>query len=288
MSTKKSLKVLVGLDLSGMDYYLIKYLNILDRILNIEQVSFLHNIKLGEIPKDFSIPDQLQAIQEKIEQKIKDQVNDSAPKYDYNIKVTSESYSVIAFDRSSIKKDFDLLILGNKQNLEGNGSLAQQLVGIFPAAILLVPETYRISIHKIMEAIDFSKYTPPIMEWAARFKGEIEEEKINHHAVHILKFYWDFYPARKVREIEDAIQRDTARKRAKWKESYAEFGDIDIVPAEDRSISTALLQYADKKRAGIMILGVLGSFGIKRLFMGSVANRLFGRATNTCLLFVRR
>lgn len=288
MTHPKPTTLLVGLDLSEMDYYLIRYLNQLEQHLKLEKVIFFHNIKLGELPDGFVLPKRLEMVQAKINEKIRVQVEKSGPKYNFETIVTAESYSASAFFDFIKKQPVDLLVMGNKQNLEGNGSLPRKLLGMVPPSVLMVPETYRAPITGLLEAIDFSKYTPAIMDWAARFTSNNNGDPIRHSAVHISKSFWEeHYPSQRMEKMEEATQAYTQRKKAKWEERYATFGTMEIVQAQGRSISTALLQYADKKRANILLLGVLGSYGIREIFIGSVANRLLGRMTNTCLLFVK-
>lgn len=287
MADNKALTVLVGLDLSEMDYFLIKYMKLLHQTLSIEKVTFFHNIKLGELPNDFVLPERLKVIQDKIKTKLDNKVKEQNPDFPYDSVVTTESYSASAFSSYFRRNPVDLLVMGNKQNLEGNGALPRQLLGLVPSSVLMVPETYSDPINTVMEAIDFSKYTPSIMKWARLFQSKPEVE-IRHSPIHVTKFYWEEYlPSSRVSRMEKAVEKNTEQKKLKWEQEYPDFNSIEIIPAEDRSISTTLLQYADRKRAGIMILGVLGSFGIREIFIGSVANRLLGRATNTCLLFVK-
>lgn len=287
MTANKPLNILVGFDLSEMDDFLIQYINTLNQILNIEKVTFLHNLKLGELPKELILPEKLQLIQEKIHRKITGQITSGGALYSFDIKITLENYSEIAFDYIAKNNHFDLLILGNKQQLEGNGALAHKLVRLFPAAILLVPETFKVPVETIINAIDFSKYTVPIMDWAAKFKNNSKGQKIKHSAVHISKYHWGFYPSMTTKEIEKTTKEDILNKKTKWDRQYSTYADIEIIAAEDKSVSAALLQYADSKKANLMILGVKGVSKIKELFMGSVANYLFERPTNTCLLFVK-
>ncbi|MEK6452256.1 MULTISPECIES: universal stress protein [Myroides] len=287
MTINKPLNVIVGIDLSEMDHYLIEYTQVLDHILNIDKVTFLHNLKLGELPKELLLPERIELIQSKIVQRVTKQIEESGATYAFEVLVKLESYSEIAFINISKKQQFDMLILGNKQELEGNGALAQKLIRILPSATLLVPETYHVPITNIIDAIDFSKYTTPIMTWADRFKNNSKGQKIQHSAIHISKLYWGFYSSMTNKEIDKISREDITEKKQKWDKKYANYSDIEIVPAEDKSISTALLQYARRQKADLMILGVKGSTGIKEIFMGSVANHLFHKATSTCLLFVK-
>lgn len=287
MSIDKKLQVLVGLDLSEMDQHLLHYLQILDQILNIEKVHFIHNLKMGELPKELLVPEKIAFITNKIKDRLEQQIRESQAIYRFEIEVKLERYSELAFMQSCQNNSYDLLILGNKQELEGNGGLAQKLVRILPCPTLLVPETFKTPMTTIIDAIDFSKYTASIMNWADRFKNNSKGQEINHSAVYISKFNWGFLPSMTNQDIRKATLADIDKKQKTWNEKYSNYSKIEIEPAAERSIATSLLQYANKHQANMLILGVKGATGITDIFMGSVANDLIQRPTNTCLLFVK-
>lgn len=287
METNKALNILVGLDLSEMDHYLIQYAKILDHILNVEQITFIHNLKLGELPKELIQKDQLALIQKRITKRVEEQISATEISYKYEIIITVENYSEIAFASISKQKNYDLLVLGNKQQLTGNGALANKLVRLLPSATLLVPETFHIPIETVIDAIDFSRYTNAIMLWADRFKNNSKGQRIKHSAVHISKSYWSYLPMMTDKELDKISREDIKEKEGKWNKQYAQYTDINIVPAKNQNVAAALIQYAKTKKADLMILGVKGSAGIKDIILGSVANHVLHRPTDTCLLFVK-
>lgn len=288
MDKNRKLDIVVGLDLSTMDQYLLQYMQVLDQILEINKVTYIHNLKLGELPKELLQPDRIALIKEKIKNKLTQYFIEAGVNYDFEILVTVEGYTELAFMNLSKKLSYDLLVLGNKQELEGTGALADKLVRIFPSAILLVPDTYKVPITTIIDAIDFSKYTVDIMTWADRFKNNSKGQKIEHSAVHISKSYMGFYPTMTNKELEKVTREDIKEKQDKWNKRYATYSDIDIVPAGERNISASLIEYARSKDADFLILGVKGTTGFKEIFLGSVANHLLHRPTRTCLLFVKQ
>jgi len=287
METNKALNILIGIDLSEMDQYLIQYAKILDHILNVEHVTFIHNLKLGELPKELIQKDQLNLIQKRIKDRIEQQIALTEIGYTYEILVTLENYSEIAFSNLTKNRNYDLLVLGNKQKLVGNGALTNKLIRLLPSATLLVPETFNIPIETVIDAIDFSRYTNAIMQWADRFKNNSKGQRIKHSAVHISKSYWSYLPMMTEKELNKISLEEVKEKEEKWNKQYANYTDIDIVPAKNQNVAAALIQYAKNKKADLLILGVKGSAGIKDIILGSVANHVLHRPTDTCLLFVK-
>lgn len=286
MATDKPLNILVGLDLSDMDSCLLNYVKSLHEVCNIEKVTFLHNIKLGHLPKEYLSSDQLQKIKSKIDKKVKRRLEEAETPYPMEVKVTTDRFSETSFEDISKNNQFDLLVLGNKQKLRGNGALPYKLVRLFPSSILLVPETCSLAIKKIAGAITFSKYTQSILDWANRFDTREKEADIEYLPVNVSKLF--YYPIMGKREVEKATQKDIESKKKQWSKEYKDYGELEVVPAADKSVTTVLLDYADKNKVDLMVLGVKSNSKIRELFIGSVANELIVRATNTCLVLVKR
>ncbi|MGL4583958.1 MAG: universal stress protein, partial [Flavobacterium sp.] len=119
MDKNRKLDIVVGLDLSTMDQYLLQYMQVLDQILEINKVTYIHNLKLGELPKELLQPDRIALIKEKIKNKLTQYFIEAGVNYDFEILVTVEGYTELAFMNLSKKLSYDLLVLGNKQELEG-------------------------------------------------------------------------------------------------------------------------------------------------------------------------
>lgn len=281
----KSLNILVGLDLSKMDPYLIDYMQVLDQIFNIEKVVFMHNIKLSELPNDLVSKDRLPMIQKRISTRLDEQIRQRNFIFPYEVRVTNKNLSEIAFVKEGKAKNYDLLILGNKQKLQGNGALAYKLLRLFPCPVLLIPETFRKPIQTVISAITFSRYTHEVINWGERFQSKDPQTKIENCFVNISKIY--HYPLMGAKEAEKAVQEDVLRKQKKWKNDFGNFGEIEVIPSGEKSVPTALLSYAEKHQADVLVLGIKSNSIIRDLMVGSVANEIFTRASDVALLFVK-
>ncbi len=285
MLEKKPFKILVGLDLSQMDMHLVEYLHTLDRLFEIESVTFLHNIKLGELSRELLSSGVLKKIYAKIKTDLQNSVERAGLTFPYRVEVQMESLSETAFEQVYRKDKYDLLILGRKQKLNGNGALAYKLVRLFPGATLFVPETFRTPIRVVVEAITFSRYTRSILGWGTWFRQNQRVSGIKHWAVHVSKpFYTPFMGTR---EMEQVIQMDINKKKEKWQSLAVGSEDLEIISAQDQNISSTIQKYLSQKKADVLILGVKSNSKIRELFMGSVANELLQYPSNVCLLFVK-
>ncbi|MBB2148148.1 universal stress protein [Pedobacter gandavensis] len=288
MASTPNIKVLAGLDLSEMDQPLIKYLKLLSELLPLNKVTFFHNIKQSELPESFKSPEQLNTIANTIKKKLEATIpallGDQLP---YDIEVSFEDYTELSFSKMAKKKQINLAVLGNKQNLEGNGGLAHKLIRMLPFETLLVPETYNPAPKKIIEAIDFSKYTPTVMQWGKLIKNHHQQADLTFEPINISKLSWKFFPGLSNAEIRKNTQEDIKMKSEKWAKLYPNANPLKVVPAEDKNIASALIQYVKKEKADLLIMGVQGVTSVTTLFMGSVANEVLYLESNACLLFVK-
>lgn len=285
MLENKPFKILVGLDLSEMDPYLIEYMHTIDQLFRIEKVIFLHNIKLGDLSRDLLSSHALAEIQQKVGGRMQKMVKKAGLSFSFEIVVKTEQLSEIAFEQVYKNNNYDLLIVGKKQELEGNGALSHKLVRLFPGATLFVPETYRAPVKTVVEAITFSRYTKSILGWGTWFRQNQKDQDIKHWAVHISKPFYT--PLMTGKEAEKTIQLDIKRKKEKWEELSVSTEELEVISAGEKSVSSTLLKYIEDKKTDVLIIGVKSNSKIRELFMGSVANELLLRSTNTCLLFVK-
>lgn len=285
MLKKKPFKILVGLDLSEMDVYLLEYMHTLDRLFEIESVTFLHNIKLGELSIELLSSGVLKKIYAKIKTDLQNSVERVGLTFSYRVEVQMESLSEKAFEQVYRKDKYDLLVVGRKQKLSGNGALAYKLVRLFPGATMFVPETFRTPIKVVVEAITFSKYTKSILGWGTWFRQNQKVSGIAHWAVHVSKPF--YAPFMGTLEREQVIQMDIEKKREKWQSLAVGSEEFEIISAQDQNISSTIQAYLSHKKADVLILGVKSNSKIRELFMGSVANELLQHPSNVCLLFVK-
>ncbi|WGQ10917.1 universal stress protein [Pedobacter gandavensis] len=288
MAFTPKINVIAGLDLSEMDQSLIQYLQLLTELLPLNKVTFFHNIKQSELPESFKSLDQLNTIANTLKKKLSTTIpallGDQLP---YDVEVSFEDYTELAFQKMARKKQSNLAVLGNKQHLEGNGGLAHKLIRMLPFETLLVPETYNPKPRKVIEAIDFSKYTAKVMQWGGLIKKHSQLPELTFQPVNISKLSWKFFPGLSNAEIRKNTQEDLKLKSEKWAKLYPTATPLKVIPAEDKNIASALMYHVKKEGADVLIMGVQGVTSLTTLFMGSVANEVLYLESDACLLFVK-
>ncbi|PSL42878.1 nucleotide-binding universal stress UspA family protein [Chitinophaga niastensis] len=289
MNTAPKLNLLAGLDLSDMDAILINYIRLLEQWLPPAHITFLHNIKLSELPQELKAPVQLLKIAGSIEKKLNQLITATyTPSGSFTVIVTAEEFSELAFTAVLKKTGSELVLLGNKQDLEGSGGLNQQLIRMLPAAVLLVPETCRSMPSHILQAIDFSRHTQSILQWGQQINAFAPHGTILRLTpVYVSKMSYHFFPILSDEEVAASLKKEDADNLKKWRALFPGHGSLQLIHAHEKSIAATLLQYAINVHADVIILGVKGTASLTNLFMGSVANEMVQRETEVCLLLVK-
>src|SRR5690606_39158711 len=121
-------KAMIGLDLTEMDDILIKKTAIFIKFLGIQKCYFLHVAKNLEIPQN--ILDQYPNLTSAADESIEAVFQSKLKEYNFPEEIETEvfveegGHPLDTFLRWAKIKDVDLVIMGRKDNLSGNGVLA--------------------------------------------------------------------------------------------------------------------------------------------------------------------
>ncbi|QNL51733.1 universal stress protein [Olivibacter sp. SDN3] len=289
MEPAKSIRLLMGLDLSEMDAALIDYLSVARKLYPIAHITFLHNVKVSELPEELRSPEMLEKIKASVSKKLSALISKGyLIEEPYQITVTTSSFSETAFLDISKRISPHLVLLGNKQEHEGSGGLPQKLIRMLPCATLLVPETFDHSPKKIIGAIDFSKYSQIVGRIGQQLLHHNQQEQLTFEPIHIAKISWQFFPGPSEKEIKKILKEETQAKQKKWAKAHPDLPPLTVVDAQEKNIASTIIQYAERSGAATLILGVKGASSLTGLFMGSVANELIQRSTHLSILLVKQ
>jgi len=278
---------LVGLDLSEMDDHLLRYLVESPTVFAFKELIFLHNIKIEELPEEYQSVASLEKIASGIKRKITQAIERVLPpEWKIKIVVTMENFSELAFLQQAKQNQVNLLMLGNKQDLDGNGGLPQKLVRMIPdAATLLIPETFNPEGRQLLGAIDFSKYSQSVNRVGQAL--ELLDQRLQYVPVHVVKVSWPLFVGLNNQLLAESLAEEILVKESRWAKKYPAFPPLSILKARDKNIASVLLQQAKQTNSKMIILGVKGATSLTGLFLGGVANELIQRPTNCCVLFIK-
>lgn len=283
------INVLVAMDMSPMDEALIRYIGVARKIYPNATFTFLHNIKMTELPPEFKSPEKLEKISESIQERIHEMIREAGTvPQGYKVEVSSSNYTETAFLKASKRIGAHLAIVGNKQSLAGGGGMAGKLIRMWQIATLMVPETFNEQPQKIIQAIDFSKYTPTIQRVSQQIIHNNQYAINKIEPVYVSKVTWQFFPGPGEKEIRKIIEDDTKVKKARWKKENPDSEPLTVLSGTEKSIAVILTDYINQNKVDLVILGVLGVSSLTGLFLGSVSNELINQEIDACILLVKR
>ncbi|MGQ7870202.1 universal stress protein [Sunxiuqinia sp. sy24] len=153
--------ILVCMDLTEMDDFLINYASYLVEQTNAQKIYFLHLLQRYDLPREIlsEFPDLKQPISKIIQEELEEKLASSFP---HSEEIITEvvvlegikSDSLLQFTRD---KKINLTLFGKKVGYFGRGALARRIMPLTPSSVILASETALPKIDNILVRIDFSK-----------------------------------------------------------------------------------------------------------------------------------
>ncbi len=288
INLENELKLMVALDLTEMDPILLEYVSFLCSVWNIEHLYFTHNIKqykLYDLYDEFteegiSVED---IVDRGLQKTIDKHYTASVP---HTVLITSDDYTESILDHLSEEYKIDIMILGNKDELQGTGALNQKLVRMLDANVLLVPEESKQEMKKVLVPTDFSaasaKCFPVANSLVERSGGNIE-------ALHVYNIPSFFFPYINTEKAIDKAKIHLSEKVKQFRKKYKLSAELPFryIDRKDISVVEAIEMHAEKGNFDIVVVSARGGNNITTLFVGSVTNDLLIRNRSMPLLVVR-
>ncbi|TDU40458.1 nucleotide-binding universal stress UspA family protein [Gelidibacter sediminis] len=285
---ENELNLMVALDLTAMDPILLKYVSFLCKVWNVEHLYFTHNIKqykLYDLYDDFleegiTVED---IVDRGLQKSIDEHYTASVP---YTLIITSDDYTESILTHLAKEYKIDIMVTGNKDELQGTGALSQKLVRMLDANVLLVPEEARHGMDQVLIPTDFSSASAKCFEVAdslvARSGGKVE-------ALHVYNIPSFFFPYINTEKAIDKTKLHLKEKVIQFRRKYKLREDIPFKYIDRRSLSVveAIEMHAEKGDFDIMVTAARGANNITSLFVGSVTNDLLIRNRKMPLLVIR-
>lgn len=271
-------KVMVGLDLTEMDDILIKKVVALSKFLGIEKCYFVHVAKNLEIPQEILAlyPDLISPTDESIEAMIHNKLKEHSFPKDIEVEsfVEEGSHPLDTFLRWAKLKDADLIVMGRKEDLPGNGVLADGVAKKAPCSILLLQEKRPVKLpKKILILTDFSSHNHMIYEFSERVASTAGAELI---PLHVYEVPTGYSKTGKTYEEFSEIMKENARKDFKKFVSKHEKTDLEceLLLNDGRNIGIQITEFAKKAEADVILLGSRGRTASAAILLGSTAEKL--------------
>ena len=179
--------------------------------------------------------------------------------------------------------NFDLIVTGKKgMSLLGRafvGSVTARVIGYSRQDVLVVPDGAKIAWKKLLVATDGSVYSEAaaqrVIEISRQYHGTLKALSVVDVTVEFMIRAQEVYESllAKAKEFTDVIKK---------KALLAGIEADSIV--RDGEVYKVIIDVAKEYQADMIVMGSLGRTGIKRLLMGSTAERVLGNASYPVLI----
>ncbi|EGV44912.2 universal stress protein [Bizionia argentinensis JUB59] len=285
---ENELRLMVALDLTEMDAILLGYVSFLCKVWNIEHLYFTHNIKqykLYDLYDEFleegiTVED---IVDRGLQKTIDKNYTAAVP---HTVLITSDDYTESILSHMADEYRIDVMVTGNKDELQGTGALSQKLVRMLDAHVLLVPEEAKHSMDNVLVPTDFSSASSKCFGVAdslvERSGGKIEAL----HVYNIPSFFFPYINTEKaigktILHLKEKVKQ--FRKKYKLPEQL----QFRYTDRENLSVVEAIVLHAKKGKFDIIVSSAIGGNNITSLFVGSVTNDLLISNIKVPLLVIR-
>lgn len=283
-----NLKLMIALDLTKMDAILLEYVSFLCTVWNIEHLYFVHNIKQYKI---YDIYDELLEEGITMEDIVERGINSTIEKHytasvAFSVVITSDNYTESMLSHLADKYKIDIMLTGNKNELQGTGALSQKLVRMLNTNVLLVPEEAKHKIENVLVPTDFSTASTKCFTAAnslvERSGGKIE-------ALHVYNIPSFFFPYINTEKAIDKTEGHLKEKVKQFRKKHKISDQITFkyTDRENLSVVDSIELHAEQNKFDVIVISARGANNISSLFVGSITNDLLIRNIKTPLLVIR-
>ena len=273
-------RVLVAVDLTEMDEILVRYITRLSNEISLDKVYFFNVMKSLELPDEIltKYPDLAAPMDEATKKEIQFTIDEEAGnqlKADYEIVVTDGNRAEKTLKWAKIK-EVDLIVIGRKSGLEGQGIVSGKVVKLAPCTVVFVPEILPDTLHKLVVPIDFSDSSRLALEHALFMAKKIpglELIFLNVYSVptgyHVSGKSYDEFAEIMKQNAKDSFTKlikDYDRKDLKIQAKF----ELD----DNNNIAKKIYQFGLKNKATAIAVGSKGRTQAAAVLIGSIAEKL--------------
>jgi len=286
-------EILVGLDTSPLDETLIEYASFIADNSSAERVTFVNMIRNINIPtevkKEFPhlMENALKERREIIEKTVEEHFN---PKKKVKVKYVVKKGQAPMLLEEAKKSNIDLIIIGQKKELDGTGVTTLRLARRAGCNLLIVPENVKPKADKILVPVDFSSYAKLALEQTIDFVVKMGRncEVICQNVYAVPAGY--HYTGKSFAEFAEIMKKNA---QDNFKKFIKKIDTKGVTIKEEYSLDTNenlasdIYDLSDKINPDFIIIGAKGRTAAAALFLGSLAEKMVNEKMNHPLLVVR-
>ena len=273
-------RVLVAVDLTEMDESLVRYIAYLSNKIAMDKVYFINVMKNMEVPEEIAekYPEMVAPMDEATRKEIQftiDNETQGSLKVDYEINVTDGNATDKILKWAKVKK-VDMIVLGRKSGLEGEGIVSSKVVRFAPCTVVFVPEVLPELLKRLLVPIDFSESSKLSVEYASFIAGNVPGLKVTFLNVYNVPtgYHVSGKSHSEFAEVMEANARKTFDKFIKT----CNIGDLDVeakfVLDDKHDVAKKIYQFALKNKSTAIAVASKGRTKASAVLIGSISEKL--------------
>jgi len=289
-------KIMIALDLTAMDQYILNYVEGLSKFIKAEKIYFINIQKQFDIDEDTKNLMGIESntpIDEYVEELMQETVKNHFPScanFDCEFEIAEGNPSTEIL-RWAKMKNSDLVIMGRKKELKGEGIAPQQIASKIHCSILLVPEGYqKFKLESVFVPVNFSEQTKLALEEAIQMqKNTPQTLKIYCHHFYELPLGHE-KSGKSNEEFARILDQNASKKYIKMKHEIgleaSEFNYTDDLLKEG-NIAKELIKKAKEVNADLIIMAAKSKTLAAQLFLGNTTKKMIINSYTLPLLIVK-
>ncbi len=289
-------RVLVAVDLTEMDEKLVGYVAKLSNTIALDRVYFFNVLKSLELPKSITkkYPNLIAPLDETTKKEIQftiDEVAGNQLNVEYEIDVAEGSRVEQILKWAKIK-EIDLIVLGRKSTLKGDGIVSTKIVRLAPCSVALVPEQLPESVEKVLVPIDYSKPSNLALEFAINLRQTSTQPKAGIVCLNVYNVPSGYSTSGKTyEEFAEIMKKNAMDSFQELIKSYALKEvtiDAKFELEDDDHVANIIYKIAVQEKVSAIIIGSRGRTQAASFILSSTAEKLLRRDSSITLIVVKQ
>ena len=267
--------MMVCLDLSEVDEKIIAFTNTICKLLEVKRVLFVHNIKINELGDDFrelfGNLDLSEEIGANIEERVQENFRCSIA---YEVLVNEEPNAEISMAEIVKAHQVDITLIGKKNSAKGTGSLGTKLLRILPCSMLVFPEDASHEIKSVLIPIDFSESSVQAIRLSKSLSDQLG---LMLELMHVYRLPTQYFPLISEKNAVLTAEEYLHNRFRNLKKKHTGISEVPyhLVRAAGNSIPERIIQYLNKKKHDLLVLGLKENKTIPNFSLGSTPISLY-------------
>ncbi|MFO7938985.1 MAG: universal stress protein [Bacteroidales bacterium] len=286
--------ILICLDLTEMDDFLISYANYIVDTFKPQKITFIHVMESFNLPEEMASDfPELDAplqdiIREELEEKVKTGYNGDAsvsPKLELLEGHTTEE--IVNYARGN---KITLTLMGKKIGYLGRGGVVLKILGLIPSSVLLISETAQRTMKRLMVRMDYSRISAIALKMAGTI---VEQTNGSTQCLRVIKVPITYFPQQtKTAEVklktqltqhaEKEYKKFMKRQKLSEEEFPCEYV-VDFKSDEAQIIYNKAIQ----NDIDLLIIGSKIKSSMANVILDSTSEKLAGAEKNIPVLIVK-